>query len=707
MRGSSGNVSKQTQSDVGNEDWETTSENSEEHVEDHKESRNSRNKHFGGRAIQGANQNAIGTSAHSRRSEQSTNNREQREKSTKSSNPASRAPGAEKRNLQNAGFSVQKNHTDSIPPLMQNAQVQNGGRSRSQSSTNNGTISSKSSNKDSMVNRIDEIKLADPNLVNQALSDLSKKSQTKDKKLIDPEVETNNCTEDTANTSEDKLDSDGFQEVRSKKNVKESRHNQKEEAKPSAKRDKEKERERDRSKSKTNGSQQVLQQVQNIPPLLGQNIPQPVNMPQKQYDNRNSRNPRLAPRFQRLVKQQQQQMCSTDASDLNKMNNSGNNYAKDSSNSPAPPPPVNAWDKPFTSQLRSNSPSAVPTDIQLISGLAAQNDHSHEGNEANSGHSSQRNSPSGEKTSKNLKETLTEKNVSDVSSPPVQTLIFENTNYSKTTKTSGPADLAVKSKFSNHIKTQQRAEKRAEIEEDGNQVQQHQQQTLSVAFSNKPNDLIKDKNQEPIQMPLSFNKNEDNADMKLDFTFDSDLSQLTDDKSKSLSMARSMHMAGGQSTISPSTAELNLKIASVKKVWENATPMPTVVEHEDGSVVNNATSFPQAFESGDVDDSYSPHQQYNQNNMKSEIATSTNVCKVRELFRDNSLSYACSRIVVTLSFSAFFIVHLHYYYYHYHNSLAFFSEKYFSLISGLSFSSSIYFIIFTVFVIIMILLSLL
>ncbi|KMQ95821.1 large proline-rich protein bat2 [Lasius niger] len=643
-RGSSSNVSKQPQSDVGNEDWETTSENSEEHIEDHKESRNSRNKHFGGRAIQAANQNAIGANPHSRRNEQSAANaREQREKNPKSSNPASRAPGAEKRNLQNAGFGAQKNHnTDGIPPLMQNAQIQNGGRSRSQSSTNSGAISNKSSNKDSMVNRIDEIKLADPNLVNQALNDLNKKSQAKDKKLMDSEMETNSCTEDTANaTAEDKVDADGFQEVRSKKNVKESRHNQKEEAKP-VKRDKEKERERerererDRSKSKSNGSQQVLQQqVQNIPPLLGQNIPQPANISQKrEYDNRNSRNPRLAPRFQRLVKQQQQQLCGTDASDMSKLNSSGNNYAKDSSSNPAPPPAVNAWDKPFTSQLRSNSPSAVPTDIQLMSGLTAQNDHSHEGNEANSGHSSQRNSPSGEKTVKNLKETLTEKNVvSDVSSPPVQTLIFENTNYSKTTKTTGPTDLAVKSKFSNHIKTQQqqRAEKRAEMEEEGNsQVQQHPQQpALSVAFPNKPNDLIKDKNQEPIQMPLSFNKNEDSADMKLDFTFDADLSQLTEDKSKSLSMPRSMHMTGGQSTISPSTAELNLKIASVKKVWENAPPMPTVVEHEDGSgVVGSATSFPQAFESGDVDDSYSPHQQYNQNNMKSEITTSTNVCKL-------------------------------------------------------------------------------
>ncbi|XP_011689602.1 PREDICTED: protein PRRC2C isoform X9 [Wasmannia auropunctata] len=630
-RGNSGTVAKQSQSDVGNEDWETTSENSEEHIDDHKDSRNSRNKHFGGRAIQSVGgQNAIGMNLHSRRNEQLANTREQREKNPKSSNPASRAPGAEKRSLQNAGFSAQKNHADGIPPLMQNAQIQNGGRSRSQSSTNSGAVANKSSNKDSMVNRIDEIKLSDPNLVNQALNDLNKKSQTKDKKLTDSEIETNSCTEDaTSGTAEDKVDADGFQEVRSKKNVKESRHNQKEEVKP-VKRDKEKERERerDRSKSKSNGSQQVLQQVQNIPPLLGQNIPQPANIPSKQYDSlRNSRNPRLAPRFQRLVKQQQQQLCPTDASDMSKLNSSANNYAKDSSNSPAPPPAVNAWDKPFTSQLRSNSPSAIPTDIQLMSGLTAQNDHSHEGNEANSGHSSQRNSPSGEKTGKNLKEPLTEKNVSDVSSPPVQTLIFENTNYSKTTKTTGPTDLAVKSKFSNHIKTQQRAEKRAEMEEEGNQVQQHQQPALAVAFS-KPNDLIKDKSQEPIQMSLSFNKNEDNADMKLDFNFESELSQL-DDKSKSLGMARSMHMAGGQSTISPSTAELNLKIASVKKVWENAPPMPTVVEHEDGtSVVSSATSFPQAFESGDVDDSYSPHQQYNQSNMKSEITTSTNVCKL-------------------------------------------------------------------------------
>lgn len=662
-RGSGSNVSKQTSSDVGNEDWETTSENSEDHAEDHKESRNSRNKQFSARASTGSNQNVVASNAHSRRNEQTGNNREQREKNVKSSNTASRAPGAEKRNLQNSSFANQKNHSSSIPPLIQTAQVQNG-RSRNQTSGSNSTTSNKSMIKDSTVNRIDEIKLSDPNLVSQTLNDINKRSQGKEKKaIIDCEMETNNCTEDSPNIVEDKVDSDGFQEVRSKKNVKESRHGQKEETKP-LKREKEKDRERDRSKSKANGgSQQTtsLQQIQSIPPLLGQTIPQPANMVQKQYD-RTLRSQKLAPRFQkqRLAKQQQQQqqqMCASEPNDATKINNSSNNFGKDSSSGgPAPPPSVNAWDKPFTtSQLQSNSPSAVPTDIQLITGLSTQSEHghihSHEVNEqTNSGNSSQRNSPNGEKNvGKSLKDQLIEKSsVSDVSSPPVQTLIFENTNYSKTTK-AGPSDLAVKTKFPNHIKAQQqRVEKRTDLEEEGNtaatiqqQQQQQQQQSLPVAFSNKPSDLIKDKNQEPIQMPLSFNKNEDNADMKLDFTFDSDLSQLTEDKSKSLGMTRSMHMATGQNTISPSTAELNLKIASVKKVWENA-PMPTVVEHEDGNVVNTANTFPQAFESTDVDDSYSPHQQYNQNNMKNEITTSTNVCKVRNHFANIiSCYHAC------------------------------------------------------------------
>lgn len=580
-------------------------------MDERKDSRSARNKQFTSR---GPNQNQ-GLGPQPRRNDQPGNNRDQRDKSSKSSSGSSRAPGAEKRNAQNSAFSNQRNSSGNIPPLMQNAQAQNG-RPRSQGSANSAPLSGKS-NKESTVNRVDEIKLNDPNLVNQALNDINKKSMSKDKKSNDGESDTNNYStggDEGVNSTEDKIDSDGFQEVRSKKNVKESRHNQKDE--PKSRREKDKERERDRSKSKSNGPQPTPQQVQNIPPLLGQPIPQPANMPQKPFD-RNASRQKLAPRFQKQRLAKQQQLGSDNEG---KSNNSGG-YMKDSSGGPAPPPPVNAWDKPFTSQLRSNSPSSVPADIQLMSGLTAQSDHSHENNEqTNSGGSSHRNSPNCEKAGKIGKDV--EKNVSDASSPPVQTLIFENTNYSKTSKT-GSADLAMKSKYSNHLKTQ-RLDKR-DLEDDGSQIQQHQQQALSAAFSSKPGDIMKEKNQEPIQMPLSFNKSEDNADMKLDFTFDSDLSQLTEDKSKSLGIPRSMHLTGGQSS---STAELNLKIASVKKVWENAPPMPTVVEHEDGSVVNTANSFPQAFESND-DDGYSPHQQYNQSNMKNEIATSTNVCKVR------------------------------------------------------------------------------
>ncbi|XP_034934414.1 protein PRRC2B isoform X3 [Chelonus insularis] len=606
VRGS--NIIKQNSTDVGNEEWETTSENSEDHIDDHKDNRNSHNKQY--RSGSGSNQNS-GNNPQSRRHDQ-VNNREQREKSKISS----RAPGAEKRNAQNAAFN-QRNHSGNIP--LQGPQTQNG-RPRSQGSANNQV----GKNKETTVNRVDEIKLNDPNAVDQIIKDVGKKFQNRDKKSIDSEIEANNYStggDDGGNSTEDKVDADGFQEVRSKKNQKDSR--QKEEPKPS-RREKDKERERDRSKSKSNGPQPNAQPTQNIPPLLGQPIPQPANLP-RSFDRSSNRN-KLAPRFQKQkLAKQQQQHSNSDGGESNKIGGSNSNYLKDSSGGPAPPPSVNAWDKPFTSQLRSNSPnSGISADIQLMSGLTGPNDHAHEMNEqANSAGSSQRNSPNGEKALKAVKESVVEKNVADNSSPPVQTLIFENTNYSKTTK--GPTDMAIKSKFSNHMKSQQRVDKRNEIEEDN---QLHQQQALSVAFSNKPNDLMKEKTQEPIQMPLSFNKSEDNADMKLDFSFDPDLTQLTDDKSKSLGMPRSMHMTGGQSTISPSTAELNLKIASVKKVWENAPPMPTVVEHEDGSVVTTANSFTQSFETGDVDDNYSPHQQYNQSNMKNEITTSTNVCKL-------------------------------------------------------------------------------
>lgn len=61
---------------------------------------------------------------------------------------------------------------------------------------------------------------------------------------------------------------------------------------------------------------------------------------------------------------------------------------------------------------------------------------------------------------------------------------------------------------------------------------------------------------------------EDAADMKLDFPYESEISQLTEEKgNKAIGLSRAMHIPQNvQSTISPSTAELDLKIASVKKV---------------------------------------------------------------------------------------------------------------------------------------------
>lgn len=63
---------------------------------------------------------------------------------------------------------------------------------------------------------------------------------------------------------------------------------------------------------------------------------------------------------------------------------------------------------------------------------------------------------------------------------------------------------------------------------------------------------------------IIYGKTEDTSDMKLDFPFETELSQLTDDKATKgmRDLARSIQ----QSTMSPSTADLNFKIASVKKV---------------------------------------------------------------------------------------------------------------------------------------------
>lgn len=90
--------------------------------------------------------------------------------------------------------------------------------------------------------------------------------------------------------------------------------------------------------------------------------------------------------------------------------------------------------------------------------------------------------------------------------------------------------------------------------------------------------------------------------MKLDFAFDS--SELLDDKNKIRAGGHNVSSApssSANSIISPSTAELNLKIASVKKVWET---MPTVIEHsqDEFSTSGFDPNLESSFKEGSVED---------------------------------------------------------------------------------------------------------
>lgn len=257
----------------------------------------------------------------------------------------------------------------------------------------------------------------------------------------------------------------------------------------------------------------------------------------------------------------------------------------------------NAWDKPLGSSDSENMGHGIDdADVNNVHG-----DGSIQRNTVRQ----TPNAAIGEKSdlSINLK-TDNSKQHLDGTSPPVNTIIFENTNY----KTIPPI-------------------KRQTIPQ-----QQQQQTQQSVQLDKKPEDVFKNTSsgtfqdmldaQQQQQIPrsgtqptqqqsesissalqtMSFPKSdaEYEKDMKLAFTFESEISQLTDDKtatSKGLGIPRSaMHSVSNttpNSIISPSTAELNMKIASVKKVWENVIPMPTVLEHtapDDTHLQSNFTS---------------------------------------------------------------------------------------------------------------------
>ena len=254
-----------------------------------------------------------------------------------------------------------------------------------------------------------------------------------------------------------------------------------------------------------------------------------------------------------------------------------------------PPPPKNAWDKPLTATLRANSPSQVPPGGEGASqvGVKPASFDNHDSgveisDQPNSAGSSQRSSPSDDPTnfSKVDKSTL------DGTSVPSQTIIFENTNFKAAGSVNATVGAEYKAKFGEAPKPQRQRENR-----DRKSVSPDNTLTL------KDDKDKKSDKPEPIELPLNFStkvSEETAPDMKLDFTFDSELAEVSGSVStKGISLPRPLVMTSSsmQSPISPSTDDLNLKIASVKKVWETMAPVPEHAEDVTSSVSFSTASF--------------------------------------------------------------------------------------------------------------------
>ncbi|XP_047515176.1 protein PRRC2B-like isoform X1 [Pieris napi] len=352
--------------------------------------------------------------------------------------------------------------------------------------------------------------------------------------LPDKGVDVTEAMSDLKISKNDEVIDDGFQEVRNKKNSKDSRG-----ASANAKEENQNASKQPRSRSNQGGGRNGSStRNSNEKPNPRGSVPV-SGKPNSQYDRPRTAN--LAPRF---VKQRQKQQMGLASS-----------FLPDTGAAP-PPPAVNAWDKPISQTLRGNIEEPVEVE--------------------KSSHSSQRSSPGDApvEAKPSPPTVITEKTgVLDGSTPPVETIIFENTNY----KT--PPAEALKSKYQPSVSTVKSQEEVASemesraLQFNGDVRARPRSIQEIMAESGRPVTEAEGS----LSLPMSFDasqKAEDSSDMKLDFAFDSDLGQLTEDKAtKSLGLPRGVHMSTSN-TISPLAADLNLKIASVKKVWE----MPAVVE---------------------------------------------------------------------------------------------------------------------------------
>ncbi|KAG8229347.1 hypothetical protein J437_LFUL007155, partial [Ladona fulva] len=294
---------------------------------------------------------------------------------------------------------------------------------------------------------------------------------------------------------------------------------------------------------------------------------------------------------------------------------------------------VNAWEKPLgaSTAIGSSSPASSSSGVGMTLGGPGSSVGEERGGDSGgersavmsgsgSGH---RDSPTGSEQGlgngvtkvPSVQKLAIEKPSSvllDGTSPPVQTIIFENTNYK-----SGPpsASAAPVPKYnSHHHHHHHHSHKMQRVLEKGRgndrKMTDDSDDGVPIGYGGSK-DLTKvggiDVKADPMQLPLGFAKNtEDNSEMKLDFAFHSELSQLTEEKGhggvktgnnsgggtivSSMALQRNMHVG---STIG-TAAELNYKIAAVKTFWENAPTMPTVLEisesNDGGSGVAVASS---------------------------------------------------------------------------------------------------------------------
>ncbi len=269
---------------------------------------------------------------------------------------------------------------------------------------------------------------------------------------------------------------------------------------------------------------------------------------------------------------------------------------------PAPVPAVNAWEKPISITAAAAVPvtSVGPNGQVKFDPKSDQHDSGIDISEPqNSNSSSTRSSPSAENKLRGTD------------------LIEMAEKMDETNRAGGDMTvLSMKSDVQFDVPKQQRQpktprDKEMKVEEDNSRVVKKPNIKQEKQMSNETNQNVMAgaktvTGMEPIQLPASFKgfnfaKGEDSSDIKLDFTFDAELAKLTEEKAETKEVTEQMNQPISmpnptsrvttlQSPTSPATEDLNLKIASVKNVWETMPIMPTVFEHSMSSVSSGAAS---------------------------------------------------------------------------------------------------------------------